>query len=148
MFGQMLKDEHKRHPHHDLELAIQVRLTRLSLRTSGSGGVMAQWINLVRRTPSVRWKKHGVVVSNTSLANYRGASLPVETPIAEQVIMALDDIEREIEHCSRAFKRYLFGRLAQALNEHKPHTPETLVTCLVSAASLALQASDCPNCKL
>jgi len=98
---QGLTDEHKRHPNHDLAQAIYERLTQLSLPGPGSGSVLAQWINRVRRTPSVRRKKHGVVVSNISLANYRGASLPVETPIAEQVIMALDEIEREVEHCSR-----------------------------------------------
>jgi hypothetical protein len=128
-----------------LLLAIELRLSGLSLPTPSRGGVLGRLTRGLKRSTSVYWKNHGVVVSNASLAKYRGASLPVETPMADLVVMALEEIHREVEPCSRALKRYLFGRLAQALNQEKPKSPEAIVVCLANATKLAMQAPECPS---
>lgn len=133
----------------ELLLAIHTRLSRLSLPRPSRGGVLGRLTQGLTqsftRSATVQWKNHGVVVSNASLAKYRGASLPVETPAAEWVVTVLEEIDREVETCPRAFKRYLFGRLAQALNNDKPKSPEAIVVCLANAAKLAMQAPDCPS---
>lgn len=126
-------------------LAIHMRLSELSLPAPSRGGVLGRLTLGLMRSATVHWKNHGVVVSNASLAKYRGASLPVETPAAEWVVTVLEEIDREVESCSRAFKRYLFGRFAQALNHEKPRSPEAIVLCLANAAELAMQASECPR---
>jgi len=133
----------------ELLVAIHTRLSRLSLPTPNRSGILGRlkqdFGQGLGRSATVHWKNHGVVVSNASLAKYRGASLPVEIPMAELVVMALDEINREVETCSRAFKRYLYGRLAQALNNDKPKSPEAIVLCLANAAKLAIEAPDCPS---
>lgn len=129
----------------ELLLAIHTRLSGLSLPTASRGGVWGRLTLGLVRSATVHWKNHGVVVSNASLAKYRGASLPLETPAAEWVVTVLEEIDREVASCSRAFKRYLFGRLAQALNNDKPRSPEAIVVCLADAAKLAIQAPDCPS---
>lgn len=129
----------------DLILAVHIRLVKLSLPPLAHRGVFKRLARVVKRTPAVYYKQYGIVVSDASLANYRGSSLTVETPVAELIVATLREIAAEVENCSRPFKRYLFGRLAQALNDEKPHTPEAIVLCLAGATKVALQAPQCPD---
>ena len=95
---------------------------------------------LLRTQQAAYWKGHGLVVSNRSLADYRGASLTLETQHAKALIQLLEQLEPLIEqyvadHPSAQSPVYFYQRIGQAVNELPKDSAcmpclETVVTTL------------------
>ena len=127
----------------DLANELQAVLANLCTRI---GGICADCVskNLLKRLlktqDRVYWKRHGVVVSNRSLKDYRGASVTVETKHAAAVVHLLEAIEPVVAQWGSQPEPYYFQRLGQMINEGPAEwTCEECLQALMEGLSTLLQ---------
>ncbi|GEM_PF-6802833 len=130
-------------------LAEELRTTLTTLHDA-IGGICADCINknplkrLLKTQDRVYWKRHGIVVSNRSLRDYRGASLTVEAMHGAAVVRLLEAIEPALEKWGTQPKPYYFQRLGQLINGglNEWTCEECLQTLLGGLKTLLQETSD------
>ena len=130
-------------------LSEELRTTLDTLRNA-IGGICADCISknplkrLLKTQDRVYWKRHGIVVSNRSLKDYRGASLTVEAMHAAAAVRLLEAIEPVVAHWGTKPEPYYFQRLGQMINDGPNDwtCEECLQTLLDGLKTLLQEAPD------
>ena len=97
--------------------SIAVELKSLDVKKFVPAEVGGGFFSFLSKPAEIRWKKHTVVVSNSSLRGYRGSSLPVSTPHAAALVAFFEYLDQNVfSRCPRA-PAYYVSRLAQRVND-------------------------------